>query len=434
MTQTLRRAAVGAALAALVTVPSQAQRVEAGEMDGRWRAFLGCWESGRAGVRGPIVCVVPGGNAQEVEFVSLTPGDSILERMRIDAGGSKRTRTRDDCKGWEQGMWSADDRRIYTTAEYTCPDGIVQKSSSILSLAERDIFTRIEGLRSRERTGVNLLSFVAVTDSGSVPAAIRQLMPDRNSMRSMAARTEAAAPLELADVADAARHVDAPVVEAWLADRQQVFTLSASELRALKESQVPDRVIDMVVAVSNPQVFALAAGGVMARSRTARTQPTAEELLAIRAGRGGMLGAGAGYSPWMYGFDPFYGYGGFYGWPFSASRFGFNQFNFGPGWDSFSPYGGYGYGFGSGWISGNTPIVIVPQDPVRDRGRVVNGQGYVQGGSGSGGGAQPRPQVSNGGGWSGGSSSVGGASSGGSSSAGSSTSGGGEARTAKPRP
>ncbi|MCY7300226.1 MAG: hypothetical protein LH616_13575, partial [Ilumatobacteraceae bacterium] len=129
-----------------------------------------------------------------------------------------------------------------------------------------------------------------------------------------------------------------------------------------------------------------------------------------------------------------FGWGGVFGAWFDDPQFyGLNPY--GNGFLNpfgFQNFGGFNNGLGGGWVNGNTPYVIVPNNPQPSPsnsgpGRVINGLGYTAERPGdSDGGATPRPNIGSDGGGSRGSS---GASSGG----GSASSGEGE-RTAKPRP
>jgi hypothetical protein len=202
------------------------------------------------------------------------------------------------------------------------------------------------------------------------------------------------------------KHVDRPVVEAWLLERGQGFELDAKRLVALADAGVPGTVTDLMVALSNPKVFAI--------NRSAR-----EAELMRQMGQTAVTGRTVpvyAYSP--FGWGP---YGSYYSW--YGNRYGYG---YGPG---------YGYGYGNGWYYGNTPIIIVNRNDagsgsnggatVTTRPRMVNGQGYTEGRT------VTSPSTNSGSSGSSGSSSSSGSSGGGST--GGSTSGGGE-RTAKPRP
>lgn len=427
MSRTLR---ISAALAGalLASTPALAQRDSTIRIDPRWRAYLGCWNTSAGTVPGPDVCLLPTSNPNRVEMVTVI-GDSIGTPIVISATGDKVSSTKDGCAGWELARWSADDRRLYTQAEYTCPGGQPQRISGMLA-HKGDTFAHIEGVKTRSTTGVRVITFDFVTDSAGLPSAIRSRMPARSTTESWASRVEAGAEVTTADVIEASKEVGAPVTEAWLANRGQKFAVGVRDLRTLRDANIPTSVIDMMIAVSNPELFQVAEGGV----------PGVRPADELRGGRAGAMGYGYGrgsmYVPgvtWYEGmYFPYFGYGYGYGY----GGFGLRNSLYGGGW--FNGYGGCYNSWscgGYGWQGGGG-YVIVPQPamPTRDPGRAVAGRGYSQGGS-SGGGrtATPSPSVQ-GGAWDGGGRASG--SSGGSAggtSGGSSSTGGGE-RTAKPRP
>jgi hypothetical protein len=150
--------------------------------------------------------------------------------------------------------------------------------------------------------------------------------------------------VQLSDVVEASRHLEIGVLQTWLAERRQGFGLDAQRLLALEGAGVDPSVIDIMVALSYPEVFAL--------DRTALGDPPPDT-------RGEMRGGdfGGGYWDEGFGYDPY----------------------------------GYGYGRGLGWFSGRRPIVVVqrPSDEAeREQGQVVKGRGYVSGRNGSSGGAR----------------------------------------------
>ncbi len=192
---------------------------------------------------------------------------------------------------------------------------------------------------------------------------------------------------------EAAWRLDAPVVEAWLAERGQGWSgLNARQLTQLADAGVPGSVTDVMVALSYPRTFA-----VNAASRQAEFRPSQDA-------RGASVTYG--YSP--YGSSDYYSP---YGWDFygpfglrTLSRFGYDSYLYG-GYGYYAPYGynpygynpyGYYQGYGGYYYYGGGLVVIDVSGSAPPHGRVVNGRGYTQdpNGNGSGGGtrtAHPRP-------------------------------------------
>ena len=454
----IRIRSAGALLAAgmmLVATTVQAQKDTTVRIDEHWRAYLGCWTSAASNITGPMVCVVPTSSPQTVEFVTVV-GDSIVSTVPLSASGARIELTRDGCTGWESARWSIDERRLYTHAEFTCAGGVTQRANGMLAMRYTDAFSRIDGLRTRGAVRTRVVNFQLTMDSTLYPAAIAARIPSASSMPAFGARMEAAAEVSTADIVDASKELDSPIIEAWIADRGQRFSAGANELRAMKSAGVPEGVIDMVVAVSNPRYFTLAQNGApmarpidpfQRRNGNAASLTRAEmERLRMERQLGGYGTAYGNLFDWNDLYFPWSGYGAYgrYGNPLYGNPLygGYSQY-----WGPFGPI----YGSGGGWVTGGSPIVIIPTTPSQSEppGRVINGSGYSQGGSSSGRGAEPRsPSVGT---WDSGSASSGssGGSTSGSASSGSSggstsggaapaptpsSAGGGEQRTAKPRP
>jgi hypothetical protein len=219
------------------------------------------------------------------------------------------------------------------------------------------------------------------------------------------ARTAAAQPLSVEDVAEASRELGSQTLEMLLYERGGLFEVDAEKLVALDEAGVDPNVIDLVVALAYPDVF-----GVNAAARTVGVlpdEPTVAELASARAPRV----YGTFYDP----YGPFgYGYG------------------YGSRWGSY--YSPFGWGNPYGWrYTGGGPVIIIqPPDDVGGGGgpvRYVKGRGYTRASSSDAGTTRSSPPR--------GSSSVtrtgSSTSSGAATTTGSSGSSGSTGRTAKPR-
>jgi uncharacterized membrane protein YgcG len=197
------------------------------------------------------------------------------------------------------------------------------------------------------------------------------------------ARALASARVSTADVEEAAARVEPEALVAFLIERGQRFPLDGSRLAELAAAGVPEDVIDVLVAVSYPDRFAI-------------DRQSMDASLQQEPRRG---------SPYLgrVGYDDAFGWG----------RTGFGGC-YAPAWDSYhygsvycSPYD-YGYGaypFGyrryypsrGGYVR---PIIVVLDDNAQARppGRVVRGRGYTRGGQppGSDGVRYARPRGSRG--------------------------------------
>jgi hypothetical protein len=431
-------AAASIVTALLVTVPAQSAVAQGAPVDPRWQAWLGCWEAADAsGVRiigstsAPIVCAIPAAGASAVDLVTVVSG-KIVDRMLVEANGQRRTTTKDGCTGWESAAWSKSASRVYLHSEYSCPGGVTRNSNGLLALSPRGEWLDVQSVASGTNKGVRVVRMNQATDLTNVPAEVTTALQGR-SLSANAARVAASATLTAADLIDATTNVDAPVVEAWLVERDQGFALDAKMLTSLADAGLPESVIDVMVALTYPKVFALNPA-----TRTGEFRPAEPSGASYNRSRSLAV---LGYDPMGY---PMFGYGSYYSRCSSPYygyySYGYSSYLSGCGYNGYGysgygyGYGGYGYGFGfgyGGWYPGSVPVVVVVRGEDNGsagaRPRVVKGRGYTAGSSGSSG--SPSSGSS-------GSSSSSGSS--GSSSSGSTSSGSGSAstppRTAKSKP
>jgi len=371
-------------------------------IDPRWTAFLGCWEPSAAAT--PLVCVVPAAGVSAVDLLTIVKGQ-VAARERIAATGDRRETTRSECAGWQSAEWSALGQRLYLRSEDACAGGLPQGGTGVIAMSPDGEWLYIQGVTVGGQTGLRVLRYREATSDVPPPIEVAEALHLGVASVSQA-RAAAGAPLSMDDVVEASRHVDAAVLEAWLAERAEPLTIDAKRLIALADAGVPARVIDLMVALSYPKVFTINAAS---RQGERRVAPPASS-------RGGTapVRSIALTNPLCYTSHLLYAYASY-----DCTGFGYR---------GYSPFDlGYGYGF----YPGGYPVTIVfvgGGTGSKPHGRVVNGNGYAQGRSTGPSQGTPRPAEPT---WptsSGGSTgSVSGSSSG-------SSSGSGEQRTAKPRP
>lgn len=340
-TTTATLAALVAAAALAVPADRGAQAQEATVL----QPYVGCWEAMDVAPGEGVLCFVP----VDGQFEMLTVVDGSVEyREPFSVDGRDRSVEQDECRGTESARVSSDGQRIYTASAVTCEGGSLRRSTGIISMPAPDEWVDVRAMEANggttawsrwyQRAGDDVLAELGIR-TGASPFA------------GGAATAHATRPIDVDDVIDAARNVNGKAVEAWVAELGQEFRgLDADDVIRLADAGVPEDVVDVVVAVSFPERFALNGG----------QHAPDEHTEARRAGRPIWLDP-TGY------YDPYYGYG--YGYS-RYSRFGFGSYGYGrwPAW-------GYGYGYGY------RPVVVnVDRRLPEPGGRVVAGKGYRRGG------------------------------------------------------
>ena len=262
-TGTVRRLPLSSFLLSCVIVliaasPSAAQ---SGDADARWHAWVGCWTAvperaylSDAASRQACVIHAAGHSAADVLFLV---GGQIEAREHIEATGLRRARERDGCRGWERAQWSADGRRVYLQSEDDCPGGLKRNSTGLLAMSRRGEWLNITGITVGKRTGARVVRYRAAGVTTGLPTEIASALAGFAAPATEPSRTAAASSVGMADIVEASRWLDAAVVQAWLNEIGQTFSVDAKRLIELADAGVPDRVIDVMVALSYPATFVI---------------------------------------------------------------------------------------------------------------------------------------------------------------------------------
>jgi uncharacterized membrane protein YgcG len=374
----------------------------AAQAPNQWRMWIGCWSGAPPrlvdlAAEPQQLCIVPADGAAAADMVTVT-GSKVVSRERIAPDGQRHPGERDGCSGWQSARWSADGQRLYLQSEYMCANAAKRSTTAVMAIANTGDWLDVSGLSVNERVGVRVLRHRPSPPLPTLPSDIAAAAA-RDPREP--ARLASLLPIGDAEVVEASKYVNGAVIEAWLAETRQAFTIDAARLKALAAAGVDARVIDILVALSYPQAFSI------------RPSPATTGALAIDAGSGpppvllgepGLIGGSfLDCNPYSYAL-PLYGCPAFYS---SAFAFGL--------WDYYS---------GGWWTGGGGGIIIEPSppSPPPSHGQVVNGKGYVSGDSATRGSST-----------SSGSSASSGSSSSGSTSSGASAGSSGGGRTAVPR-
>lgn len=343
---------VAAAAALLLSAPGAAAQQSA---DGpRWQAWYGCWQASAAAASpadatasSELLCIVPADAAEAAEFVSVVDG-AVESRTLVRADGAPHDAAREGCSGWERAEWAASGTRLYLESEFRCDGGVERRSSGMMAFATNGDWIDVQTVASGANSGVNLLRYRAATERASIPDEISAVVGNR-TLASSAARMAAVDRVDPAAVIEVSSRLDERAVEAWLLERGQNFTVDAGSLTRMADGGVSDRVIDLLVAMSYPEVFAI--------------DDAADRRAAPAGPRGPM-------------WDPWYG----------------------PGYRGFYPYGGRYGRYGGGYYGGYPGVIVVrqPSGSGGNGGQAVKGEGYRRGNSG-GDRAQPASRPSSGG-------------------------------------
>jgi hypothetical protein len=327
----------------------------------RWSGFAGCWEpvsvqGADAPATNPRICVLPTSDLG-ADLLSIVD-HKVTEREHIDADGSRHAVTKQGCTGWESAMFSPSGRRIYFDSEQTCDRGVQRKTNGIFAVAENGQWTNIVDVSAGGSHGLRTTRYAPIHVDSTFPPEVVAAIGDRE--QSIAAgRIASRGPITLNEVIDASKALTPGVVDAWIASDPQRFELNANTLEHLADSGVKPSTIDVMVAVSNPNVFSVAANGQAAAQET--VYPTNQRA---RANYDSCYGNP--FDPWGYNdygaCGPYYGYG----------YFGYSPFYYGYPYAGYSPYSSYPYYYG-----GSSVVVVVKGSDATTRHGHMTKNGYT---------------------------------------------------------
>jgi hypothetical protein len=257
--------ALAAACGALSVVPVSAQ--QAASPDARWTAWLGCWQQVEDSVRdesvpdslrdrelrptkGVVVCVTPGESDAGATFHTVIEKQAVLQET-IVADGASHPIDEPGCSGQQRARWSDNGRRLFAHAELTCADGTERTISGLTTIAPGPLWVDIQVVTNEGRESIRVRRYRRAPDHAYVASRVT-----RNQLAAAAtAAARQAASFTLDEVKEATAKITPSTVEAALIETNAGFPLNAQRLQELDAAGVPDRVLDLMIALSFPDRF-----------------------------------------------------------------------------------------------------------------------------------------------------------------------------------
>jgi len=187
--------------------------------------------------------------------------DQIIATRMIVANGRRQPVGDAGCDGWIRSFPSKDLRRLYLQSETTCAGGPLRSLTGASIFTSADRWIDIHALRMNDELDMSIQRY------DSVDARIARL-PGALPTATQTARLAAAGPLSVENVIEALQVVDPAVVEAMLLESNAHFGINADLLLRLDHAGVPERIIDLMVALSFPDYF-IVEGDTIARAPVA---------------------------------------------------------------------------------------------------------------------------------------------------------------------
>ncbi len=329
---------IGAVMATAFARPLDAQQIH------RWQAFFGCWTSTDPGVANSVLCFTPDGAGVEVSTV--VDGEPASTESVL-ADGQERMVEIEGCTGFRSVEFSLDGRRVFTRSRVACADE-TRSNSGVMAFVAPDRWVDVRSIEIGGEPVTWMQEYRPVDPEWFYEHGIQDpSVLDRQTVLAM--RLRASQPIGNVDVEEAASHIATGAVEMWVAVQPSAFTLDASEIVRLADSGMPTSLIDLMVAVSYPDRFAVSLDGA-ATIYEPEPEPSVVQYSIPRR-----------RPSRSYFFDPYFISG-----PYRYGRYGYPVNRY---------YISYWGGFPVYSVYAPRTIVIQPREP-SSQGRMVNGFGY----------------------------------------------------------
>jgi uncharacterized membrane protein YgcG len=320
--------------------------------------WLGCWQLLEENVRednpadptdieasrqssprqGVLVCVAPSDQPSGVKLRTLVEKQTSLEETVV-ADGTRRPITEPGCEGWQRAEWSRNGQRLFARAELVCGDQTPRTVSGLSTMAPGAIWVDIQVVQMGGRESIRIRRYQRAPDQTRTGGDVSL---DAFARAASTAARLGATSFTIEEVKEANTKVVPSALEGALIETNARFPLNSKRLIELDDAGVPDRVIDLMVALSFPKRF------VVERPSPARSG---------YSGGFARFPMGLGSSTWD--FDSYYL------WPYYYAPFGYSY------WGRYNAdYYTPGYVVTTGEAGG----AIQPSG----QGRVVDGLGYTR--------------------------------------------------------
>ena len=256
-------------------------------VDSRWLPWIGCWQliqeigdadawsaatpdrdpsarepDGRGGTSAArfrdlvFVCLMPTDMNAGVDMTTVADGAIFFEKS-IYADGLQHPVEEASCDGWQLHQWSQDGLRLYTRAELACQPSAFRLVSGVSLLEDASTWLDIQLVDTGNERRLAVRRYQRASVQVTSGAGMPTLPEDVRSRAASAAELAASARLSVTDVIEATRILEPDVVEAVLVETDASFDLDSGALVELDDAGVDPTIVDVMVALSYPEEFAL---------------------------------------------------------------------------------------------------------------------------------------------------------------------------------
>ncbi|HSW40347.1 MAG TPA: hypothetical protein VLL97_12740 [Acidobacteriota bacterium] len=171
--------------------------------------------------------------------------------------GVRRPVSSENCSGWQSSRWMPESGVIIGSSEIRCEEAEPYTLSNLRIILDATRMVDILLLQASGQTRVAVQRLDLVRELDGEANVL-------NSRRLTAARTAISAPWDLNTIIELSGIVDTTALEAALLEKNTQLRLDAKSLRRMSDAQMPDQIIDLIVALSLPDKFIIRENGQVA--------------------------------------------------------------------------------------------------------------------------------------------------------------------------
>lgn len=347
---------IGLLVSAPVTISASEQPYPAGyeKLDTRLLPWIGSWRLLSRGankdqnelVQEFLLTISPGDSVNTLTMKGYRDGNlSAEEKIIVD--GHRHQITDDKCTGWYQYSWSENGRRLLFNSESNCQGDPPRKISGMSIFDEKGQWLDIQLLHNGEDKVTNTKKYHNADNDSAIPGA-------NAGSRISSARIASGKRFTIEEIIELSGKVESEVLETALLETGKPFPINSKKVAELADLKVPSRVIDIMVAISFPDKFNLQ-GRAISQAREAEIHPNY-----YFPGPYDYCSHDYRYFPWHWA-------------PYACFPYGYSYLDYYTGYGWYYPFWTWPpYYTDGGGGSGSV-----------EHGRLINGQGYTKGNSGS---------------------------------------------------
>jgi len=194
-----------------------------------------------------LLTISPGSNENTITMKGYRDDTPLAEEVII-VDGLRHQLIDDKCTGWYEYSWSENGKRLLFNSESICPGDPPRLISGMSIFDDNGYWLDIQLLRNGVEKATNIRKYRNVDNDSVTLSAI-------NANRISSSRSAVSKDFSINEIIKLSSKVESEVLEAALLETGKSFPINSKKLRHIADSEVPARVVNLMVALSFPEKF-----------------------------------------------------------------------------------------------------------------------------------------------------------------------------------